>query len=266
MSFDWFTFIAQLVNFVLLLVLLRVFLYRPVLNIMDQREKQLAGTWEEAEQARSEARAEAERLAAERRRLETERLERLDTIEAEAGQLLTRRLAEVDTEAAASRRRHRIATEEGREQTVQQLRERSARLLIDELRASLGELADSELEQRTIAVFAARLRNLEPGQLSELRSAAGSHTPVVTTAFDPGPDGRTEITALLREVLDVEAEPEFRQSDRLLFGIELLVGAQRVSASGSQRLESLDAAFNQVLVELIAQPGNPEEDHDADRQ
>ena len=43
MAFDWFAFSAQLLNFVLLLVLLRVFLYRPVLSIMDQRAKQLTG-------------------------------------------------------------------------------------------------------------------------------------------------------------------------------------------------------------------------------
>ena len=133
------------------------------------------------------------------------------------------------------------------------LRERSARLLVDELRSSLAELADSELELRTLAVFATRLRNLDPQQLSELHSAASTQRPVVTTAFEPGPDGRTEITGLLRELLGAEIEPEFRRSDRLLFGVELTVGALRVSASGSQRLESLEAEFRRALTDLAAE-------------
>lgn len=250
MTFDWFTLIAQLINFGLLLVLLRVFLYRPVLNIMEQRENRLRETWAEAEQARSEASAEAERLAAQWSGLEAERLQRLNAVEDEARQLLGRRLAEVEAEVAASRRRHLAAVEEGREQAVERLRERSARLLVDELRASLAELAGSDLEQRTIAVFGQRLRDLEPQQLKALRSSAQADTPTITTAFDPGADGRNELTALLHEVLGPDTEPEFRQSERLLFGVELIVGAQRMSVSGSQRMESLATAFNRALSEL----------------
>jgi len=39
MLFDWFTFAAQLLNFIILVWLLKRFLYRPVLKAIDDREK-----------------------------------------------------------------------------------------------------------------------------------------------------------------------------------------------------------------------------------
>ena len=42
MLIDWFTIIAQALNFLILAWLLKRFLYRPVLNALDEREKLIA--------------------------------------------------------------------------------------------------------------------------------------------------------------------------------------------------------------------------------
>ena len=42
MLFDPFTMIAQLINFVVLVVALRHFLYKPVIDAMDERENKIA--------------------------------------------------------------------------------------------------------------------------------------------------------------------------------------------------------------------------------
>ncbi|MBO8129416.1 MAG: F0F1 ATP synthase subunit B [Peptococcaceae bacterium] len=55
------TFFAQLFHFVVLLVLLRIFVYKPVLNIIEERRKLVADNIASAEQQR----AEAEKLKAE---------------------------------------------------------------------------------------------------------------------------------------------------------------------------------------------------------
>ena len=55
MTFDLFTLVAQIVNFVVLLVLLRVFLYGPVRRVMQRREQRIAEDREAARRAREEA-------------------------------------------------------------------------------------------------------------------------------------------------------------------------------------------------------------------
>ena len=42
MLIDWFTVSAQVVNFLILVWLLKRFLYRPILNAIDAREKRIA--------------------------------------------------------------------------------------------------------------------------------------------------------------------------------------------------------------------------------
>ncbi len=42
MLIDWFTVVAQIVNFLVLVWLLKRFLYKPILNAIDAREKRIA--------------------------------------------------------------------------------------------------------------------------------------------------------------------------------------------------------------------------------
>ena len=42
MLIDWFTVGAQAVNFIILVWLLKRFLYKPILNAIDAREKRIA--------------------------------------------------------------------------------------------------------------------------------------------------------------------------------------------------------------------------------
>ena len=61
MLIDWFTIIAQIINFVVLLLLLRRFLYRPILNAMQERERKVAERLESAKQERVHAEEERAR-------------------------------------------------------------------------------------------------------------------------------------------------------------------------------------------------------------
>lgn len=79
--------IVVLVSFLLLMVLLKKFAWKPLMNIMDQREQNIASNIENAEIARNEA----ERLAAERQ-------EKLDKTRSEAATILSK--AKVSAESA----------------------------------------------------------------------------------------------------------------------------------------------------------------------
>ena len=58
MLIDWFTVSAQAINFLILVWLLKRFLYRPVLAAIDAREKRIAQQLESAAKQQAEARAE----------------------------------------------------------------------------------------------------------------------------------------------------------------------------------------------------------------
>ena len=55
MSVDWFTVIAQILNFVVLVLLLKKFLYKPVLTAIAAREKLIADEIADAKEKMAQA-------------------------------------------------------------------------------------------------------------------------------------------------------------------------------------------------------------------
>lgn len=55
MLIDWFTLIAQLVNFLILAWLLKRFLYHPIVAALDAREKKIASELQHATMVEDEA-------------------------------------------------------------------------------------------------------------------------------------------------------------------------------------------------------------------
>src|ERR1700733_11055519 len=55
MLIDWFTVGAQVLNFLILVWLLKHFLYKPILNTIDTREKRIATELADANTKRTEA-------------------------------------------------------------------------------------------------------------------------------------------------------------------------------------------------------------------
>lgn len=247
MSFDWFTFTAQLINFVLLLVLLRIFLYRPVLNLMDEREEELAAARTEAQAARTAAEQEEARLRAERTALEGDRRRRLEAIENEALALRRARLEEAEAAAEKERQRAALQLERERGTLISRLTEDSARLLIAELRSSLTELADADLDEQAARAFIRRLEELPGAALRA--SGMESTTPVIATATEPSEEMRERLADAVQRVTGTRATPRFRTDPALLFGVELTAGAVRVEASGRRRLAALESGFRAAAEE-----------------
>ena len=58
MLIDWFTVGAQVLNFLILVWLLKHFLYKPILNAIDAREKRIASELADADAKKTEAQKE----------------------------------------------------------------------------------------------------------------------------------------------------------------------------------------------------------------
>lgn len=267
MSVDWFTLVAQLLNFVLLLVLLRVFLYKPVLAAMDERAALTTAALTEARERSEAAAAELSALTAQRVALESEHAEALGAMARAIEAERQRRLAEVEQETAAARRARATALESELDGVTDRLRGGLADLVVDEVRASLtllaGEEAGADLGDRAVATFAARLRSLSAERLEQLRTAAAisaaSRTTPSPVAGGPtgaaatlrvaqplGDGAASELRAVIRELLGID-EVRVEVDPSVVLGAVLDVGGLRVDGSAAARLEALEAAFKEAL-------------------
>src|ERR1700736_5749722 len=84
MLIDWFTVAAQITNFLLLVWLLKRFLYKPILGAMDAREQRIAAQLRDAETQKSEAEVQSKRLREAREEFERQKQALLSQAKAEA--------------------------------------------------------------------------------------------------------------------------------------------------------------------------------------
>ncbi len=142
--------IAQLVNFTILLVLLRMFLWKPILKMLDERKRRIEEGLERSEAAASQAEAsEAEA----RQVIEAARVEARETT-TRAQEAAARLRDELETQARAdaeqivTRARDEIRLE--REQAIVELRSEFADLTIRAAERVVGQSLDREAHARLI--------------------------------------------------------------------------------------------------------------------
>ncbi len=102
MLIDWFTVLAQVANFLILMWLLKRFLYKPILRAIDDRETRIAETLRQAEEQKKAAESEHAVLRSRNEALDIERVHLL-------AQALLQQDAGADNPAVPLRRRHRVA-------------------------------------------------------------------------------------------------------------------------------------------------------------
>jgi F-type H+-transporting ATPase subunit b len=73
MLIDWFTIIAQVLNFLMLVWLMRRYLYQPILHAIDEREKRIAARLADAERKETDAQKEGDEYKRKNKDFEEER-------------------------------------------------------------------------------------------------------------------------------------------------------------------------------------------------
>jgi F-type H+-transporting ATPase subunit b len=142
--------ISQLVNFLILLVVLRLFLYRPLLNMLDQRKQRIEEGLNRAEQAAEQASAsedEARRIMDEARAEGREAIQRSQEAADRLRSELEQR-ARDDADQIVTRAREEVQAE--RDRAIQQLHEEFADLTISASERVIGQSLDRTAHQRLI--------------------------------------------------------------------------------------------------------------------
>ncbi len=147
--------ISQIVNFLILLALLRLFLYKPVLNMLAERRQRIKEGLEAADKAKEEAakeRAEFDRKLEEERRLAQQKIAEATKASEKAREEIIRK-AQEDAQAIMDRAREEAGKE--RERILAEARKQVAELTILSTQKVLGRMLDENLQKQLIQEFLA---------------------------------------------------------------------------------------------------------------
>ena len=249
MQIDWITVIAQLVNFMVLIWLLKRFLYGPITEAMQRREAGIAKRMQDAEDARQEAKNQSEALSEQRDHLKERQDELMEEARREAETLRNELEREAREEAEALRLAWRQQVNDEKEAFLGSIRLSAARYVGDLARSVLKEFADADLEAQAAKRFADHLRALDDKSVQELAAAANGEqaTAVIESPFELSAPTRAQLTQTVHEVIAEDLDIDYEEAGDLLLGVRLRVGGRTVVWALAEYFDRLEAHISEAL-------------------
>ncbi len=258
MLIDWYTIGAQIINFVILVWLLKRFLYRPILRAIDAREERIAANLSEAKETRAEAERERERFEEKNADLERQRDERLEQVAREASQK-RHRLMDAARRAAEQLRAKQIEALRREQDSLSQDIVRKARAEVLAIsRQALEDLANQSLESAMTDVFLDRLQGLDESNRQELADdLAGSSEAIRLRSAFPLPEAQqTRLREALTEAMDTPISIRFETAPEIIGGIELVGSGHKLGWSIEEYLHALEHHLVERIEAHVREAGN----------
>jgi F-type H+-transporting ATPase subunit b len=249
MLIDWFTVLAQVVNFLILVWLLKRFLYRPILDAIDAREKRIAKELADADAKKAEAQREGDEFRHKNEAFDRHRAALLGKTIEEAKAERQRLLDEARKAADALSAKRREALRMEQHSLGEALSRRARQEVFAIARKALADLATTGLEERMGEVFTRRLREMDAKTKAGLGEAlkAASQPALVRSAFELPAEQRAGIQSAVNETFSADIRLRFETAPGLVCGIELATDGQKVGWTIEDYLASLEQGVNELL-------------------
>ena len=150
MLIDWFTVGAQALNFIILVWLLKRFLYKPILNAVDARERRIAAQIADADAKKAEARKERDDYQHKNEEFDQQRAALLSKATDEAKAERQRLLDDARKAADALSAKRQEALRSDAQNLNQAIRRRTQQEVFSIARKALTDLATASLEERVM--------------------------------------------------------------------------------------------------------------------
>jgi F-type H+-transporting ATPase subunit b len=249
MLIDWFTVGAQVLNFAILVWLLKRYLYQPILDAIDARERRIAAELRDADTKKAEALRERDEFRLKNEQFDRERAALLGAA-SDAAKLEGRRLLDTarrDADALSAKRGEMLRSD------AEQLNELIRRRIEDEVfavaRKALQDLAAADLEPRIVEIFVERLRTMDAATRASLGAAvkATSAPAVVRSAFTLSPAQCTAVRQALDAALSGAVDVRFEIAPGIVAGIEFTSNGRRIAWSVADYLTSMQSGVGKLL-------------------
>lgn len=254
MLIDWYTVIAQIINFLILVLLLRRFLYRPILKAMAERERKIAERLTEAEAQRLAAAAEIEAYQQKNAAFAVERENLMEEAQAEVAARRQAWLEQARTEVNVTRTRWQKAVAEEKESFLQTVRHQTERQTYQIIRRALTDLADADLEARIVQIFLARLDALPETDVQSIRDSLQTEQAILTlnSGFDIDNEQRQRLRQTIFRLFGVGQPLHMQTKPDVICGLELTAPGYKVAWSLASYLDNLEESLAEVLATMPA--------------
>ena len=249
MELNWSTFLLEILNFLVLVWILKHFFYKPLQNVIARRQQDIEARVAEAEKMRSDAQQLQQQYESRQADWERERQQARDALQKEMKKTQARLEAELQDSLQQQRQRAEVVAQRQRREQLRQLEQQAVEQGGEFAARLLQQSAGPELESRLLKLLLDSLGQISTEQLDELRAASQKNAQVVdvASAFPLPSNQRKEIASALGELLEGPVDCHFVEAPELIAGLRIAIGAWVLGANvrdelhGFSQLESVSA-------------------------
>ncbi|MFZ5908002.1 MAG: F0F1 ATP synthase subunit delta [Nitrospirota bacterium] len=268
MLIDWFTVGAQILNFLVLVYLLKHFLYGPIIKAMDEREKKIASRLQEADRKRKEAEEETASYRRKKRELDESRGKIFEETRKEAEKEKKELISDARREADELRSRWKDSFHDEVETFLRDLKIRTGRQVCEIARRALSDMSTMELEQHMITVFSKKIEGISKEDMEKIRSSLknSADSIVIASAFELPTQNRRELTKLIHSKVYQDAEVTYKTIPELLCGIEMKVNGRVIGWNLNEYLDTFREDVRKALESDMEKVKGKSQEHTPDKE
>lgn len=251
MLIDWFTIFAQTVNFLILVWLMKRFLYQPILQAIDAREKIIAEKISNAEAKEIEAKQELDKFLLKNSEFDKQSSNLLKQAQDDAKKERQRILDEARRDSENLRTQRWNALEREQALLGKAISQKTKEEVFLVSQKVLKDLSGINLQEKMNEAFISQLRGLDGQRTEELAEILkkSPESSILSTAFELSEEQRNAIEETLNEKLSNKIPIRFDIKPELICGVSLTSNGQKMAWNIADYLISLEMNVNELLKE-----------------
>ncbi len=247
MELDWSTFLLEILNFLVLLWILKRFLYKPVLETIAKRQAGIAQTLASAQAIRTEAEALQTQYESRLGQWSAERESAREGLRREIALERERLLAAVEQELERDREKARVLEEKLRADHLRQYQEVALAQGTRFVARLLADLADPELSLRLFDLALRQLDSLPEERLNAIRLACeeAPEQAEAVTAYPLDAERRQMLADKLGGLVGMPVACRYAEDADLLAGLRVTLGPWVFQANLQDEMKGFAASAHE---------------------
>lgn len=227
MELNWSTFILEMINFLILIWILKRFFYKPVLDVIARRRAGIDKTLADAQSLHDEAKVLQKQYENRLADWEQERQVARKILDEEIQIERERQMSTLQKTLEEEREKAKFAAQRELEADRLQIEKTALKQSAQFATKLLSSVSGPELERCLIDLFLDDFSSLSAEHLSQLKDAASnSHNHILVTSAHPlDSNVRQSLEQALSQTLAVNRPVHYEQDETLLAGIRINIGA-----------------------------------------
>ena len=234
---------VQIFNFLIIFVVLRAWVFKPILSLLETRREAIAQGLEDARVA-AEARANAEKEAQEIvAKAQSEATQKIREATERAEEAAREVHAQAEAEAAKAREAALAEVDQERDRILADVRGQVAALSMAAAQRLIGEALDEQRQHTLIEEF---FSGVKAGKVIVLEDATGltGASAEVTSALPLSPEEQEAVKLDVLAKLGAQATVAFRVDPSILGGLVVRVGDKVLDGSVAGQLETMKQSLH----------------------